>query len=294
MTNMAGQMSVEQLNDAFNVFKEASGRLQRQYSILEAKIIDLNAELAEKNRAMERTRRLAAMGEMAAKIAHEIRNPLGSIAIFASILERDLSDDPERKKLATHITKGVKTLDNLLSNMLLFASSPAARLKAVDLKAVMDESLLLAKGHEKKGFTIKTDFKGSSMLMADQGLLKQLFLNLFLNAFDAMDEGGELFISAKASRGIMEISVKDTGCGIPAEYLDRVFDPFFSTKECGTGLGLAIVSAIAGAHNGTMDINTGKKGTEFVFRMPVGMEKKRSAGKRRKPGKAQELAEHGK
>src|SRR3990172_3704712 len=108
---MIAEMEKTLLNDAFNTFREASRKLESQYSLLEKKIEGLNSELAEKNRAMERTRRLAAMGEMAAKIAHELRNPLGSIAIFSTLLERELKGDEEKRELAGRISRGVKTLD---------------------------------------------------------------------------------------------------------------------------------------------------------------------------------------
>ncbi|MBI5827832.1 MAG: hypothetical protein HZB22_08935, partial [Deltaproteobacteria bacterium] len=145
------RVPAELLNDAFNVFREASRKLEQQYALLERRVEELNEELAEKNRVMERTRRLAAMGEMAAKIAHEIRNPLGSMAIFATLLERELANDAEKRKFASYITNGINTLDNLLSNMLLFASAPAARLKSVDIREVIEDSILLVSGYERAG-----------------------------------------------------------------------------------------------------------------------------------------------
>lgn len=265
---MAGQADL--LNDAFNTFRDASLKLEQQYALLEQRIEYLNGELAEKNRYMERTRRLAAMGEMAARIAHEIRNPLGSMAIFATLLERELTHEPEKMKLAGHITKGIKTLDNLLSNMLLFASSPAARLKPVDIKEVIEDSLLLVRGREKENVKIRYACEGRTALMADAGLLRQLFLNLLLNAIDALDEGGAIGVStAVTDDGVMEIVVRDTGRGIAPEHLDRIFDPFFSTKERGTGLGLAIVSSVVSAHGGAIEAASSCKGTSFMIRLPI-------------------------
>lgn len=270
---MNEQLPVELLNDAFNVFRDASRKLEEQYALLEDRIDELSQELAEKNRSIERTRRLAAMGEMAARVAHEIRNPLGSMAIFATILERELGADPEKQQLANHITTGIKSLDNLLSNMLLFASSPEARLKSADIRKVVEDSLLLAKGHEKRGVSVKAEFCGVTTIMADSGLLRQLFLNLIINAIDAMDEGGVLKVRTRIvedTRSYMEIKVSDTGRGIGKEHIDRVFDPFFSTKDRGTGLGLAIVSAVVNAHSGFIDVASSPgEGTTFTIGLPI-------------------------
>ncbi len=261
------------LNDAFNTFNDASRKLEQQYALLEERIEELNREIAEKNRAMERTRRLSAMGEMAAKIAHEIRNPLASIAIFASLLERELAGEPEKKRFAAHITKGVKTLDNVVSNMLLFTGSPQAHSKPVDIRETIEDAIVLTRGHEKKGVGIIASYEGPTAISGDQGLLRQLFLNLFLNSLDALDEGGLLTVRTFVSNppdGFLGIEVKDNGSGIPREHIDRVFDPFFSTKEQGTGLGLAIVSSVVSAHKGLIDVKSeAGVGTTFLISLPL-------------------------
>lgn len=270
---MNGQLPVELLNDAFNGFRDASRKLEEQYALLEDRIDELSSELAEKNRALERTRRLAAMGEMAARVAHEIRNPLGSMSIFATILERELAAEPERQRLANHITTGIKSLDNILSNMLLFATSPEAKLKPVDVRKVLEDSLVLARGHERENVSVKAEFRGHTSIMADPVLLRQLFLNLVINALDAMDDGGVLKVRTRVVEDrqmYMEIRVSDTGRGIPRENIDRVFDPFFSTKDRGTGLGLAIVSTVVNAHGGFMDVESAPgEGTVFTIGLPM-------------------------
>lgn len=273
---MTAEVQKELLNDAFKTFRKASRTLESQYSILERRIEALNSELVEKNRAMERNRRLAAMGEMAAKIAHEIRNPLGSVSIFSTLLERELSSEPDKRKLAEHISKGVKTLDNLLSNMLLFASSPRARSKTLDLKEVIEDSILLVRGYAKPGVSVKTDYRGCTVISGDGGLLRQLFANLLLNAHGAVEAGGSITIKTASrsgrpdGRGVVEIEVTDTGCGISAEHIDRIFDPFFSGRERGTGLGLAIVASVVTAHEGSIDVtSTPGTGTAFLLRLPA-------------------------
>ncbi|OGP22234.1 MAG: hypothetical protein A2054_02560 [Deltaproteobacteria bacterium GWA2_55_10] len=270
---MTNEIPIELLNDAFNVFRDASKKLEDQYAVLETRVEELNSELAEKNRAIERSRRLAAMGEMAARIAHEIRNPLGSMSIFATLLERELAED-KRKKLAEQISKGIKTLDNLLSNMLLFANSPEARLKSMDIKEIIDDSILLTKGREKKGVEISVAHSGETVITADPDLLRQLFLNLMINALDAVEDNGRVEVTTNVverdGSDYMEIKVSDNGRGIAARELDRIFDPFFTTKERGTGLGLAIVTSVVDAHAGWIKAESAlEEGTAFTIGIPV-------------------------
>jgi signal transduction histidine kinase len=282
---MAIEQQKELLSDAFDIFRVASRKLEKQYATLEDKVEELNTELAEKNRAMERTRRLAAMGEMAARIAHEIRNPLGSMAIFSTLLERELIGDEGRRKLAESISRGVKTLDNILSNMLLFAASPHARCTPIDLKEVIADSVQMTQACGKAGFEI--EHKGETKMDGDEGLLRQLCVNLLLNAVDSMASGESdgsggivtitTSVDTKGPGGIgmpdgqdmIEIRVVDKGAGISAEDLDRVFDPFFTTRDSGTGLGLAIVNSVVEAHNGTIDVTSEPgAGTQFAVRLP--------------------------
>ncbi|MBE9528934.1 MAG: hypothetical protein IME99_06820 [Proteobacteria bacterium] len=273
---MAIEQQKELLSDAFDIFRVASRKLEKQYATLEDKVEELNTELAEKNRAMERTRRLAAMGEMAARIAHEIRNPLGSMAIFSTLLERELTEDEGRRKLAESISRGVKTLDNILSNMLLFAASPSAKRRSIDLKDVIADSVQMTQACGKAGFEIVHN--GSTKMDGDEGLLRQLCVNLLLNAVDSMDSlssGGVVTVTTSVdSKGpggmeMLEISVADRGRGISAENLDRVFDPFFTTRDSGTGLGLAIVNSVVEAHSGTVQVTSKPAlGTKFAVRLP--------------------------
>src|SRR3972149_1291062 len=270
---MTNEIPIELLNDAFNVFRDASKKLEDQYAVLETRVEELNSELAEKNRAIERSRRLAAMGEMAARIAHEIRNPLGSMSIFATLLERELAED-KRKNLAKQISKGIKTLDNLLSNMLLFANSPEARLKSMDIKEIIDDSILLTKGREKKGVEISVAHSGETVITADPDLLRQLFLNLMINALDAVEDNGRVEVTTNVverdGSDYMEIKVSDNGRGIAARGGGGELSPFFTTKERGTGLGLAIVTSVVDAHAGWIKADsTPGVGTAFTIGIPA-------------------------
>lgn len=266
------QSKAEMLSDAFQTFKSASARLERQYSLVEQRVEELTAELAEKNAQMERTRRLAAMGEMGARIAHEIRNPLGSMALFSSMLERDLEGDPDRKRLASHISKGVKTLDNLLTNMLIFAGAPDARRKNIDMREIVEDTFVMATTHRKDGVTLRAVYEGPADFALDPSMVRQMMVNLVFNALDAVDESGTVSVRVSTEQSAprrMRIEVKDTGSGIDAADIDRIFDPFFTTKERGTGLGLAIVSTVVNAHKGTLEVSSRPgDGTAFVITIP--------------------------
>lgn len=267
-----GRAKAELLSDAFQTFKNASVKLERQYALVEQRIEELTAELADKNAQMERNRRLAAMGEMGARIAHEIRNPLGSMALFASMLERDLEGDPDRKRLASHISKGVKTLDNLLTNMLIFAGAPAARRRNSDMREIVEDTFVMATTHRKDGVTLRAVYDGPAEFPFDAAMVRQMMINLVFNALDAVDDNGTVSVRVSIDQGApkwMRIEVKDTGSGIKEADIDRIFDPFFTTKERGTGLGLAIVSTVVNAHKGVLEVSSkAGEGTAFVITLP--------------------------
>ncbi|NIO03594.1 MAG: PAS domain S-box protein [Proteobacteria bacterium] len=235
----------------------------------------------------QRTGRLSAMGEMAARIAHEIRNPLGSIELFASLLKRELEGD--RKRLAEHLINGVKTLNTILTNLFYFFRGPleAVRIE-MDLHRFLSDFLEeMTHVTEKNRVTIRRDFSREAFtLRGDPELLKQLFLNLLLNAIQAMPDGGEIRISTRLIReqveilrpkftdpppaGFLEVRVSDLGSGIPKEIQSRIFDPFFTTRDTGAGLGLATAHNIMEAHGGMIRVVSGKQqGATFLMTFPL-------------------------
>ncbi len=215
-----------------------------------------------------RTARLAAMGEMAAEIAHEIRNPLGSMKLFASMLEEDLKGN-EQQKLVQNIISGINSVNSVVTNMLTFSREMELHIEPIDLKNLLTETLEFSShSFEQYKVSVKTNFpKKDLIIFGDRELLKQLFLNLFLNAANAMEEnGGTLTVSIKESEVFVDIKVEDTGKGIENEFIDKIFDPFFTTSQGGTGLGLSVVNKIVEKHNGaiTVDSEVGV-GTTFTI-----------------------------
>lgn len=226
----------------------------------------------------ERDKRLKAMGEMAIQVAHEVRNPLGSIELFASILRNELDYKPDLKKMTVHIINEVKGLDNSISNLLQFTLPQEPVFKQINIKALMLDyiefmkPLLIKNGVE----LVYKEPDGDFVISADKDLLKQVFLNLTINSFQAMPEGGTLIVKIEScfevnnSENWVEVSFEDNGFGIDHETLNKIFNPFYTTKEKGTGLGLAIVHNIIEGHNGTIEARSEEtKGTCFQISLPA-------------------------
>lgn len=228
----------------------------------------------------KRTEKFTAMGEMAANIAHEIRNPLGSIELFASLLLKDLPDAKNRERVAK-IVMSVKNMDHKISNLLMFTKTELPRSGTIDVHSLLKETLLFAEQLAMPGNIVYSSTYADSPLLVwgDEEMLKQVFLNLILNAFQAMPESGNLHIETrcsqsaeKGSRGttFLEIIFTDDGQGIEPEHLSRIFDPFFTTREGAAGLGLAIVHNILEMHQGAIHVERGSSvGSVFTILLPL-------------------------
>ena len=229
----------------------------------------------------KRTEKFAAMGEMAANIAHEIRNPLGSIELFASLLKKDLKNAQNRDRVS-HIIGSVRNMDNKISNLLLFARKQKSSMRMINVNDVLNKILKFAEQIIKKENIVLTvnHENINPIIRGDEELLKQVFLNLILNSIQAMPDGGDLHIETKVfdkrreegdiGDSKVEIKFKDTGIGISNDYIKKIFDPFFSTREGGTGLGLVIVHNIVDVHGGSIDVESSNNtGTMFNLTFPL-------------------------
>ena len=236
--------------------------------------------LLEKETQLRRADRLSALGQLSAGLAHEIRNPLGSIKGAVEILQDDFPPGHPKAEFYSILLREVERLNDVLTNFLSFARPVTPHLMPLDVRAVLTalEGLISgqARAHQVQIFT--SFHTGPSRVMADETLLKQAFLNIMLNAVEAMPTGGDLAISTRLSpEGVaggrpewLEIVFDDTGPGIQEEDLGRIFDPFFTTKKDGTGLGLAITHRIIENHHGTIRVVSQRgKGTTFVVTLPL-------------------------
>ena len=229
---------------------------------------------AQKNRH----ERFAAMQEMAAIMGQELKNPLGSLELYASILKRELADDPDNERVPVQMLGAVRTINYLIDNFTTFAGLPRPVMAEVDVEAVLQKCLgvLREVGSEHNIFIQnRYDHQGVALL-GDAHLLEQLFLNLGMNAIESMKQGGEVLLATRLIRStkehgaFVEVRVEDQGEGIAPENMAKIFDPFFTTKDRKQGVGLALCHYIAEAHNGLIEVESNKgKGVIFRVLFPV-------------------------
>jgi len=271
---------------AFDGFTAATARLEREYATLRARAAHLTAELEEKNRllaaSVERERRLeaealrqsrlAAMGEMAAMLAHEIRNPLGAMELFTGLLLDDLRDRPDTVRLARQVASGITDLNHLVTNLLEFTRTHVPRRQRVDCCALAEETLRyladLAAAH---ALVVERRYAEPAVqAIADPHLLRPVLLNLMRNAAQAMPTGGTLTVGVERGVDGTRVTVADTGPGIPAGAEADIFRPFFTTRAKGTGLGLAVVQELVGAMGGTLAVASEPgRGATFTVILPA-------------------------
>jgi signal transduction histidine kinase len=258
-----------ELSAIISAYNDVTERLKDAHERLHGEVARLREELRRKNEELRRSERLAALGEMAAGLAHEIRNPLGGIALYASMLERELASNPKVSTAASRICMGVKTLERLVSDILDFAQEhrPERQMCSMrDLLLSLDDAVR-PWATECKGEFSYPD--GDVDIHCDRHRLHQVLLNLVMNGLQAAGSGGVVQLSWAQRDGGVEIAVVDNGPGIPEESLHKIFNPFFTTKSTGTGLGLAIVQRIIDAHGGTIRAgNRQEGGARIVIWLP--------------------------
>ncbi len=254
--------------------------LRREYGTL-------SAEHQRAQEALRRRDRLAAMGELAATVAHEVRNPLNAIAMSAQRLRREVFDDlvPERPDLADSadlvgvIQQESRRIDDIVRQFLEFARPPALAPRAVDLRAFLQSAGDAARAAaEARGVSVDVDVTRAGEAEVDPAQLRQVIDNLLRNAIEATARGGRVVVSATSAGRGHDIEVRDTGAGIPDDVLPRVFDLYFTTKPDGTGVGLAVSQQIVSAHGGTIEVeSTPGQGTTMRVRLPGRIERQRHA-----------------
>lgn len=215
---------------------------------------------------LQRSEKMRAVGTLAAGLAHEIKNPLTSIKTFTEFLDEKYADKEFREKFKRIVGTEVERINSIVQQLLDFAKPRPLSLKDTDVHNILDDTLnFLNNELIKKRINLIKEYNQKTIIInADPNQLRQVFLNIALNAIDAMKHGGKLSISTRANDGGISIRISDTGCGISRQDLHHIFDPFYSTKDSGSGLGLSIVHNIIQEHKGRISVEseTGK-GTTF-------------------------------
>jgi signal transduction histidine kinase len=238
-------------------------------------------QLEERERLRDR---LAALGEMAAAIAHEVKNPLAGIEVMAGILKRTLPDSKDAQTILGDIIKEAKMANAIVLEVLDFVRPIRLQVEHMSVTEVINDAIALAEAQAPRGNVhVSVSVPQGMSIQGDPHQVRQVFTNLVINAFEAMNGRGAVRIEAselpeeeplpggEAIAGPMiQVDVVDDGPGVPADVIDRIFSPFFTTKPQGTGLGLAIVRKIVNAHDGRIDLNTmAAGGTQFRVTLPV-------------------------
>lgn len=254
----------------------------------------------EEQQERERLRdRLAALGTMAAQMAHEIRNPLTSIQVSATLVQRRLAARGEPTDLLQKIDAEVTRIEATIANCLEYARPLTPELRPTDLKGLLDEAISLAQLRAgSDGITVRKEYgEDLGRALCDRSLIRQGLINILINACEAMDGQGTITVSAEANPGrptaeaildghpgsagrpfeespgleqLLSVRIADSGPGIPAEHLGRIFYPFFTTKTSGSGIGLAMSRKVIEAHGGWLDVESEPgRGTTFILKLPL-------------------------
>jgi C4-dicarboxylate-specific signal transduction histidine kinase len=231
-------------------------------------------ELRSAQQLLLQTERLAALGEMSAKIAHEVNNPLGIIKNYVLLTKRELEGAGQSERYLGIVGDEIDRIARIVRQLLEFHRPGEATLEPIDLnRVIIDVLTLVDRQLASHGISVVTTLHPSNpLVIGSSENLKQVFLNLIINARDAMTSGGTLSVRTDVADNQVITHCCDTGPGIPAEIIPRIFEPFFTTKEPGegTGLGLSVCYGIIKAHNGSIEFRNLDKGGCFEIRLPLG------------------------
>jgi signal transduction histidine kinase len=237
-------------------FNESSSKLEARHQELMREVEDLQERLRAKDEEVKRAERLAMLGLTAAGLAHEIRNPLGAITLFVSMLKSDLADRPESLHLVEQVERGIKSLDGVVSNVLHFAQNKPLRVAPMNVHSVVQELHHHFSSLYSPQSCFEVKLSGNPFIKGDEQGVRQCLYNIIINALQAISFAGTISISVsdipQTSR--VSIVIEDDGPGVPPAILDKLFEPFTSGRREGTGLGLSIVRRIVEAHGGSVKV----------------------------------------
>lgn len=272
----AQSMSAAELGELFGAFNEVTNRLQETHERLTGEVVRLKGELRRANDELDRSRRLAALGEMAAGIAHEVRNPLGSIGLYAEMLIADLADESAEQQIAEKIKRAVTGLDAVVGDVLTFSKTMQIRTCSVGVHDAVERAKASCCDVLDGCACTQETNEPEAEVDADHSLLQQALVNIVRNAAEAAKSNSdsrkpELVIGwetvsfeqdDEAVEGCC-LRIQDSGSGLTDDVKERMFNPFFTTRNIGTGLGLAIVHRIVDAHGGQIRVRNASQRERF-------------------------------
>lgn len=261
--DLSARASEDQLASAFAVFNDAAASLGRSYGLLQAEVKGLREELEGKSHELELERskhlRLEALAKASSILAHEVRNPLGSLELFSTLAANAEELTPETRELLQQMQAGIRTLAATVNNVLHSQHLPSSELRVIDVREVISGFagfLRPIAARQKVEIEQESHVASPLMVMGDPNRLHQVLLNLGLNALKAMPRGGAVSIRSRRSGEWIEIFVRDIGIGIAPELFDRIFEKGFSSGGESSGLGLAVCRQIAEQHGGSITVES--------------------------------------
>lgn len=262
--------SATALEEAFARFSEASERLQNKYDALRCEVEELRGQLEQKDGEIKRAERLAALGKTAAAMAHEVRNPLGAIDLFVSLLADQVADRPESREYIAQIRHSIARLNTTVNNILHFSADRKIVRAPCNLHAIIQECVGALPVRLESGSPVELRLEANPFLEGSECGLRQIVTNLVTNALQATRYSGQVVIeTANGNEDEVKVRVRDNGPGISVDILATIFEPFVTSKNEGTGLGLAIVDQIVQQHGGSISArNLPEGGAEFEVTIP--------------------------
>lgn len=263
----------DDLGSVLREYMEVTGRLQQTHEALQSEVLRLREEVAHKDRELELRRRLSALGELAAGVAHEVRNPLGAIQLYSNLLRKQCDDQQfaPALRLVEKIEAGVQAIDAVVQDTLALAprGRDLARCRVIEIIEQAREAALKVLTQRDVGLEVTLGDEQLSV-HADPTGLQRVLTNLVVNAAEVAPQGSAVQVTVTCDDGQVSIAVADEGPGLGEEVLDRIFDPFFTTKPHGTGLGLTIAHRLIEAYGGQLTAgNRPRGGAEFVIVLPL-------------------------
>jgi two-component system, sensor histidine kinase FlrB len=277
--------SQQQLQDAFELFNQVSEQLAGSYAALQQKVVSLNQELAaarsERQQLLadirglqqeaSRSRRLSSMGEMTARLAHQVRTPLSTALLYASQLKQTNLPRDQHDCFVDRLLVGLRHLDHMVNDMLVFTRGGQGGEERVDVAALLEQvQQSLQPRLDACDARWCVSGKAPFPVQGQAEVLASVLTNLVNNALDACGDGARLEWQISAGGSDLLLALQDNGPGIAEDLHEQIFDPFFTTRANGTGLGLAVVRAVIAAHRGDIELDADyKKGARFVIRLPL-------------------------